>query len=106
MFLEIQLVEIWQSRTKPQSYDMCTHTEIDLQRSLHQSQMSAVIMKSFPLRYRPGPDDIRGSTLARRGVMFLLRSLSAASARASLPPSRGAHLLLQALLAGRGPQQL
>lgn len=65
-----------------------------------------VIMKSLPLRNRPGPDDIWGSALARRGVVFLLRPLSATSAGASLPPSRGAHLLLQGLLAGRGPQQL
>lgn len=68
--------------------------------------LTCVIMKSFPLRYRPGPDDIRGSALARGGSVFLLCPLSAASSRPSLPPSSGAHLLLQVLLARWRPQQL
>lgn len=65
-----------------------------------------VIVKTLPLRYRPGPDDIWGSALARCGVLFLLRPLSATSPGASLPPSTGAHFLLEALLTGRRPQQL
>lgn len=67
---------------------------------------TADLLTHFVIRYRPGPDDIRGAALARRGVVFLLRPLSAASPGASLPPSTGAHFLLQDLLAGRRPQQL